>query len=401
MRILDLALKDLSQILRDRRALLFLVAMPIGFTLFMGFAYRGGGAAPADPRQPLGWVNHAPDSALAQALRQQLDRSAAVRVVELAPAAAAEALRRGEVAGLLIIPAGFEAGAANGIPALTLVTEPAALAGQTLYQPLRDGVTRLFSAVEIGRLSAETAGRPGDEAEAAAAFTAAAAAWDSVDSAQWITVEQAAAPVAEPAWYGDNPYNQASPGILVQFAIFSLVTSGQILVQERQSRTLQRMLTTSFPPAAIIAGHALAMFALVLLQELLLVAFGQWVLGVNYARAPLGVLLVAAALAAWVAALGLLIGVVARDDSQVILFSLLAMFLFSALGGTWFPLEAAAGPFAAVGQAMPSAWAMTGFQNILLRGLGSGSAWLPAGVLALYALGFFGLAVWRFGRLER
>ena len=50
MRILDLALKDLSQILRDRRALLFLVAMPIGFTLFMGFAYRGGGAAPADPR---------------------------------------------------------------------------------------------------------------------------------------------------------------------------------------------------------------------------------------------------------------------------------------------------------------------------------------------------------------
>ena len=42
MRIIDVALKDLSQILRDRRSLLFLVAMPILFTLFMGFAYKSG-----------------------------------------------------------------------------------------------------------------------------------------------------------------------------------------------------------------------------------------------------------------------------------------------------------------------------------------------------------------------
>ena len=40
MRILDLALKDLSQIFRDKRSLLFLIVMPIGFTFFMGFAYR-------------------------------------------------------------------------------------------------------------------------------------------------------------------------------------------------------------------------------------------------------------------------------------------------------------------------------------------------------------------------
>jgi hypothetical protein len=45
---------------------------------------------------------------------------------------------------------------------------------------------------------------------------------------------------------------QASPGILVQFAIMELVTCGQILVQER---TLQRMLTTSMRPWQIVAGH--------------------------------------------------------------------------------------------------------------------------------------------------
>ncbi len=39
---------------------------------------------------------------------------------------------------------------------------------------------------------------------------------------------------------------------------------------------------------------------------------------------------------------------------------------------------------------------MDGFQNIVLRGGGTGSALLPAGIVLAYALGFFGLAVWRF-----
>ena len=37
-----------------------------------------------------------------------------------------------------------------------------------------------------------------------------------------------------------------------------------------------------------------------------------------------------------------------------------------------------------------------GLQNIVMRGQGLESAWLPVGVLMAYAAGFFGLAVWRF-----
>ena len=88
-----------------------------------------------------------------------------------------------------------------------------------------------------------------------------------------------------------------------------------------------------------------------------------------------------------------------RND-QVILFSMIAMFLFSALGGTWFPLEAAGGAFAAIGKLMPSAWAMNGLQNILIRGLGFESVGLPAVILLAYAGLFFLLAVWRFRRME-
>jgi ABC-2 type transport system permease protein len=117
-------------------------------------------------------------------------------------------------------------------------------------------------------------------------------------------------------------------------------------------------------------------------------------------REPLGTLLVSVGLALWVAAMGMLIGVLAKDDSQVILFSLMCMFLFSAMGGTWFPLEASSGAFAVIGKLMPSAWAMNGYQNILIRGLGAESTYLPALILSVYAFGFFGLAVWRFRRMS-
>jgi ABC-2 type transport system permease protein len=400
MRILDLTLKDLSQIFRDKRTLLFLIAMPIVFTLFMGFAYKSGDDnTPTDIRIPLGWVNKDPDGLLSRQLYTMLSNSDSVKLVELQPEALDEAVRKGEVAGVLLVPQGFNTLLNTRQQPLTLVVDSASTNGQSLFQLIKPSVTQLFSSVEIARLSAEAVGKPDDTVEIEVTFTAAAQAWQETDSNSLVKVEMA---LAEPeqAWYGDNPYNQASPGILVQFAIFGLVTSGQLLVQERKSRTLQRMMTTSLRPWQIVTGHTLAMFAVVFVQEALLVVFGQFVLGVNYGGAPFGILLVSIALGLWIAAMGLLIGVLAKDDSQVVLFSLLAMFLFSAMGGTWFPLETTSGAFAVICTAMPSAWAMNGLQNILSRGLGSASAWLPTGILVAYAAGFFLLAVWCFRKME-
>jgi len=410
MRILALTLKDLSQIFRDRRALLFLIAMPVVFTLFMGFAYKSGGgnAVSTDSRISLGWVNNDTNSLLSGQLFELLSQSDSVKLVELTAQAVNDSVRKGEVAGVLVVPAGFseqqadsaKPDQANGSPLqITLVADLNSAQGQSLFQLLRTSVTQVMSSAEIARLSLETVGRPGDATEFEKTFSAAAQAWREVDSSTLVKVEMAVAE-QEKAWYGDNPYNQASPGILVQFAIFGLVTSGQILVQERKTHTLQRMMTTSMHAWEIVAGHLLAMFAVVFVQEFLLVVFGQIVLGVDYARQPIGILMISIALGMWIAAMGLLIGVLVKNDSQVVLFALMAMFVFSALGGAWFPLESSSGAFAAIGKLMPSAWAMTGYQNVLIRGLGLESSLLPTMALLAYSLVFFVLAVKQFRKMD-
>jgi ABC-2 type transport system permease protein len=117
---------------------------------------------------------------------------------------------------------------------------------------------------------------------------------------------------------------------------------------------------------------------------------------VNYAAGIGAVLLVLAALALWVASLGLFIGAIANGPEQVSMYSMVSMFFFAAGGGAWFPLEITGKAFSTFGHLLPSAWAMDGLQNIAVRGLGFGSVLVPVAVLVGYAGLFFALAVWRF-----
>jgi ABC-2 type transport system permease protein len=184
--------------------------------------------------------------------------------------------------------------------------------------------------------------------------------------------------------------------MILQFAIAGLLTAAQIIVAERKSRALQRLLTTATRRVHILVGHYMAIFALVFIQFTMLILFGWLVLKLDYVSEIGATLLVVFGAVTCIAAMGLLIGVMAQSEEQAVIFSIIPMFILSGLGGAWMPLEFTGETFQAVGHLSPVAWAMDGFKNILIRGMGIESVLLPAGVLLLYGVVFFGLAVWRF-----
>jgi ABC-2 type transport system permease protein len=400
MRVFQLAIKDIAQILRDKKSLLFLLVMPLAFTYFMGVAFNT--PVEKDNRLSLGWVNHDTDGILSRQIEAALEKSTVVKLIPLDENRAGRALQevqQGKLVGKLEIPTDFTSRTLAGeLVPVNLLLDPAGDKGQSARQAIQTALTRVLSTAAIARYSVEEIEKNQPFVDAAArqkalenALAEAALGWDN--PATSILVEKAATDTVKEK---TNPFAQSSPGMLVQFTIFGLVTASMILVLERKSRTLQRMLTTSMSRPAIIAGHLLANFLLILVQEIILVVFGQLILGVDYLRQPLAVLLVIVAFALWVAAFGLFISVMAKTEEQVILYSLIAMFLFTALGGGWFPLESTGPAFSAVGHMTPAAWAMDGFQNIIVRGLGFNAVLLPAIILTGYALLFFGLAIWRF-----
>ncbi len=188
--------------------------------------------------------------------------------------------------------------------------------------------------------------------------------------------------------------------MMLQFSIAGLLVCSSIIVHERKSHSLWRLLTTSAARVQILLGHYLAIVTIVFGQSLILIAFGQIVFKLNYTGSIGATLLVAVTTALCIGGLGLLIGVMAKSEEQAVIFSLIPMFVLAGIGGAWVPLEITGSTFQAIGHLSPVAWAMDGFKNITLRGLGVESVLLPAAALLGYAALFFTIAAIKFQRME-
>jgi ABC-2 type transport system permease protein len=390
-RIIDIALKDLMQILRDRKTFLFLLIMPIAFTFLFGFAFGGFSKGESDPRLPVAVINK-DGGDLSLRLVNLLENSEVVVLTQDDGQTLADyekSLSKGDLAGILIIPAGYTNTLLTGsLPRLTLEADITLTTGTTVQGEVLAAASRLTSAVSTANIVGQTA------SAFTPAFEQALAEWNNPPirietvSAVLETEQKPSAQFASLA--------HTSPGMMLQFAIAGLLTCATVIVNERKTRSLQRLLTTATKRSHILLGHYLAIFVLLFAQFLVLILFGQIILKVDYFRLPGATLLVALTSSLCIAALGLLIGIVAKSEEQAIAFSLIPMFVFAGLGGAWTPLEYTSATFQAIGHVTPVAWAMDGFKNITVRLLGFESVLIPSAALAGYALLFFLLAVWRF-----
>lgn len=390
-RTLDITFKDLLQLSRDRKTFLFLLIMPVAFTFLIGFANGGFSREASDPRLPLGFLDQ-DGSWISAELEQLLLASQVVRLVNQ-PHATREDLAAlvadDELSAALVVPHGYSSAILHGEAArLVLVGESGGPAATTIQSEVISASNRLHGAAQtalvLERLAPEQA--PFDYA-----FREWLAAWETPPIQVRETTSSAITDLPE----SQQSLAHVSPGMMLQFAVAGLLTAAQILVTERKSRSLQRMLTTTATHWNILLGHYLAILSMISMQFLVLISFGNLVLKVNYFRDPLASLVVAAGSAICIAGLGLLIGTLARTEEQAVIFSLVPMFLLAGLGGAWVPLEVTGRVFQSIGQLTPLAWAMTGFKNITIRGLGLASVILPFLALVGYALLFFILATVR------
>jgi len=394
IRIFDIVSKDIRQITRDFRSFMFLLLMPIAITFLFGFAF-GGGAT--DSRLPVGYLSQ-DDYWVTDKLHDLLADSEVIRLEEnpfASPSDLERLVANGDLAAALIIPRGYGRDLVRDKSnRLIVIADTSTTAWTTIEAELLASVSRVDGAARTASLMEELIGNT--RTPFRYAFNETLDAWSDPP----IAVVETTSSAIQTASDKTKGLAHTAPGMMLQFAIASLLTAAQIIVTERKSRTLQRLLTTSTRRVHILVGHFLAIFTLIFTQFTLLIIFGQFILKLNYLRVPSATFLVAFCAALCISALGLLIGVLARTEEQAIAFSLIPMFVFSGLGGAWVPLELTNATFQTIGHLSPVAWAMDGFQNILIRGLGLESVLLPSAALAAYALIFFTLAAWRLSAAE-
>jgi len=155
------------------------------------------------------------------------------------------------------------------------------------------------------------------------------------------------------------------------FVVMFLITSVATL-RERQSGTLERLLTMPLGKGDLIAGYSLAFGALAVLQALVASGFAVGVLGLDIAG-PVWLLIVVAIVDALLGtALGLLVSAFAHSEFQAVQFMpafVLPQFL---LCGLLVPRDSLPGVLSAVSDALPLSYAVDGMRTLTTAVDGTG-----------------------------
>ncbi len=317
-----------------------------------------------------------------------LESSDAVRVVRKSAAEFEPWMTDGRAAAGLLIPEGFSAAVAAGEPAeLVVVSDPASSGAQAVAAEIRAAAGRLVAADRAARVGAEAAGST-EVPEMARAI--------ATQAMEQPAVSLDVVPAGAAAGQIPTGFVLSSPGMMVNFIMFSLMTAGIALIMERRNGTLQRLMTTRVRRSELVAGKMAGMFALTFFQQVLLIGVGQLFFGVDYLNDPAALLLMMIALSLVASSLGLLLACVLTSEQALIATVVIVSMSVSALSGAWFPLEITGEAFQAVGHLLPTAWILDGLRGIVVQGYGVADV-LPAfGVAIAWSAGLFGLAVARF-----
>lgn len=402
MRIFDLIINDLKMVVREKQSFLFLLIMPIGFTLMFGFAFGGFSSDESDPRLPLAFLD-LDQGEFSIHLRSLLQGSELVRLEVVGNTDQAKLsadVADNDYAGALIVPAGYGAAMSESQDlAVTLIADGSTNAGMAIQREVHAAAMRLASARDAAEISAELYGKESGVAGTGAFYDASLAeaigAWQ--DPPIMVEVRKSGAIAVEEE--NENAFTHSSPGMMGQFALAGVMGAATILVLERRSGVLRRLLTTNMTRGQVLFGHYLAMFVMTFIQLLILILFGQILLRLDYFGQPAATLLLAVLTAMFVASLGLLIASLSKSEEQTIVFSIIPMFVLSGIGGAWVPLEVTPPAFQQIARFTPLAWVIDGYKDILIRGQGLEAVAPSLLVLGAYAVVLFALAVWRF-RIE-
>jgi linearmycin/streptolysin S transport system permease protein len=372
---------------------LFFLILPIVFTLVLA----GGTGGSQDSRVRLVVVDQA-NSPLSANLVAALENSRAVRPNLLTLSQAEAQFSQRSASAVLIIPAGFDlAHLEKGTIQLELRQQPNNLNAMVAQRAVMAVISRVSSAADIANDSVARAEqiRPFSSAQDRQTyFNQALTQAQSLISAAPTRLMEATGTTKDPIDY--NPGANSSVGQLITWVFVPLIGISAMFAYERQKGTLRRLLTTPTSKSTYLLGTIFGQVVTALVQMLLLIGFGIFVMKIDWGSQPLAlaVMMVSGALAA--AALGSTLGTFVKSEGQASGLSIMTGMVMALLGGCWYPLELFPPAVQTMVKILPTTWAMRGLLDIVLRGQGLTAILPEAGVLLVFAFLFFVIGIWRF-----
>lgn len=162
--------------------------------------------------------------------------------------------------------------------------------------------------------------------------------------------------------------------------IMFLITSIAML-RERQSGTLERLLTTPMGKLDLLFGYGLAFGAVAALQAVVTTALAYWLLGLDTAGAVWLVIVIAVANAVLGVALGLLCSAFARTEFQAVQFMPVVILPQVLLCGLFVPRDQMAGWLQGISDVLPLSYAVQALQEVGASADPTATMWRDLGIV--------------------
>jgi ABC-2 type transport system permease protein len=395
-KILAIAWKDTRIRFQSPGELLYFLILPVIFTFLVGTVFAGGGA---DDRLYLPVVDLDQSRASAE-LVEWLARSDSIRPEVLAADEAQALFDDNEVVAVLTIPAGYEARLieSHGLT-LDLVKDPSNQNSLVVEQILAGAAADLSRAraVAANSVSAAEVIQPFQDAEQRQAFyddSLAAAQAEFADSPQRLTMVQAVR-TEEEFFDTFDMASYSSAGQLITWVFIPLLGISAYFAYERSQGTLRRLLTTPTETSTLLLGLIVGQFVVAMVQMGILIAFGQFVMDVNWGQNIPALLLLMSAFAISSVAFGTMLATFVKTQSQAGNLSIMLGMTMALMGGCWWPLELFPQTVKTAVKILPTTWTMNGLTDLITRGASTMDILPNVGVLLLFALVFFAVGLRR------
>jgi ABC-2 type transport system permease protein len=191
-------------------------------------------------------------------------------------------------------------------------------------------------------------------------------------------------------------------GIGVMFLLFSAVGgAGGTLLDEVESGTLERLLSTKIGMTGVLAGKWMLLTLIGFLQLCVMFLWARLAFKLPLFSHLPGFVVMTAITAAAAAALGLVLATLAKSRGQLSGFSTILILTMSALGGSMFPRFLMSEGMQKVGLVTFNAWALDGYLKVFWRNASVWQLWPQVAVLVVLTTVFLGAARLLARRWER
>ena len=190
----------------------------------------------------------------------------------------------------------------------------------------------------------------------------------------------------------DNLVSFYAAGVGVMFLLFSVSGGGGALLDEVDSGTLDRLLSTRLGMSGLLMGKWLFLTIMGLLQLTVMFVWGRIAFGLDLFGHLPGFFVMTIVTAAAAAGFGLMLATLARTRAQLSGMSTIIILTMSALGGSMFPRFLMSETMQKLGLLTFNGWALDGYLKVFWRDAPVWQLWPQVVVLCGLAAVFMALA---------